>query len=409
MRTEPGTALPRIPRVGRGRSQAPVIAAVVVVIGVVAGVMASKGGRRPGPGFHTPKATLPELAAEGAAILRKRLPGLTADPAEPWAVAHGVLAFGKTRTLPGGARALPAIIKQHAVREDGRATFPDFVNGRPIAPHPGMFVKIAFEVDDPLAELKPEGLDRASLAKDALAERQADTLVNQEWLLEILFRTGSAGDEAARTAGEQVMTRLEQEQAYIEPYVKDQKHLLDAFDKKTREVDGRQVAAAIHAWYCGGNHLFQAATVAVARGFVKDGPKRLAKQLRILIFRARAESRYWERKLAQLDSATVSDSQRENLLAIFRSQQLKIVGHVLESWERILAEPCCPVTATDQAHTTEVAEDLGRLIKAIDEAGLFESVARSKDPRRKQLRQDLIGDACHALHGLELLAARAAR
>jgi hypothetical protein len=328
------------------------------------------------------------------------------DASEPWAAVHGVLANGKEFKLSDKRPALETSILTHVKIEKGRLTFEGFKkNGEPVEPHPGLFAKVALEVGDKLDSdaLKKMGIDANRLAKDALANLDlTQSLHNQEWMLELLFRVGAADKQKA--GAEKALKLLETEQSYIEPFLKNRSRSIETFEKKAHRVKGRPVADAIHRYYCGGTHLFHAVTLAISKDFLgADGKKRYAKQMQILLFRAQAESRYWDRQMGKVYEAKMSRGQRAYYLDLFYTQKLKILGHCLESWHKARLWKAYVASKDDHKYVVQITKELESTVEAIESRGLFRRIPQLQIKKQtRQMRRDLIGDSAHALYGLKL-------
>jgi hypothetical protein len=385
-------------------AQRPTTATLVSLAAIVA---VTCGCRDDAPRPSPPPKTLAESgpASVAEARLVQLLTEHCRDPAEPWAAVHGALALGAGFTVSDGRPAVAAVIADHVEIRAGRAWFPAFKSGRPIENHPGLFTKVALEVgaslDNP--ELRREGIDAERLSRDALSRLDTSgSLMNMEWLLEVLFRTGEPA--RARRAAEVAMARLEREQSYLEPLLADRAANIARFEKKARMVAGQPVPDAIHRYFCGGNHLFQACILAVSKGLVAKGRQRLSRQLDILLFRGQAEGSYWRRKAREVaQHPKLGEAQRAQLGDLFAAQRLKITGHVLESWEKARRAGLGSPEASRAKVLDELRAELASAIALLDQRGLFARIpALAKSAGSRQLRQDLLGDSAHALNALRL-------
>lgn len=339
-------------------------------------------------------------------ILERVVKQNCSDADEPWAAVHGVLAFGKDFKSSDGASALEESVLKHAKFKDGRVTFEAFNSeGEPVEPHPGLFAKVALEVGHKLESeaLKKKGLSVEKLAKDSLHGLDTSkSLHNQEWMLEILFRVGS--DSQKKAAAEKALALLEAEQKYMEPLLGDWDKSVQSFVKKARVVKGRPVPEAIHRYFCGGTHLFHAVTLAISKGLLGDeGKRRYGKQMKLLLFRARAESSYWNRQMTKVYGASMPEKQKTYLIDLFYTQKLKILGHVVESWHKARLWKAYSASEGDKKIMAAVVKDLESTVESIDRRGIYQRLPLLQASKQtQQMRRDLIGDSAHALYGLKL-------
>ncbi|RMG17747.1 MAG: hypothetical protein D6731_03565 [Planctomycetota bacterium] len=321
------------------------------------------------------------------------------DPAEPWALAHGILVFGAEFRVEG--RPAVDVLVERWVRRDaaGRLGFPRGEAGRPVEPHPGLFTKTLLEVGVPLGHRfrAPDGsrFTLAELARDqaaAYAPGGTPPFHNQAWLLEVLAGTQ---DPRAGQLGDEALAVLAENQAYFEAY----RDPTRPYQKPFVRRGSRREPAHIHRYYCGGLHLFQA----VQRLHGGSCPPKLAHQYELLLLRLERETGYWKDALAtarrRAHGAALARHER-----VILSQSLKLQGHALETYARAARAGVLRPSAEDRAALDRGARALERTVEAIESAGLY---ARLDALRRSepQTYLDLVGDSAHALHALRLLRA----
>ena len=123
--------------------------------------------------------------------------------------------------------------------------------------------------------------------------------------------------------------------------------------------------------------------------------ERLDTQVDVLVYRLGSEARQYEAALAE------APPYRLPLL----SQSLKFYGHFLETLGRYRRENGWSPTARQQQAVTRAHQLLEATVRRLGEAGAFqgmETIAK----QQPQLYLDLVGDACHAAHGLERVEVR---
>ena len=168
------------------------------------------------------------------------------------------------------------------------------------------------------------------------------------------------------------------------------------FEKMQRGEPFERAGQPLFGYTCGGAHLLQGASYAVARGFgtAKDRSAVVA-QVPLWFYRLPGE-------LAQYEAA-----ERKNPKARLRIQvqRMKFLGHFLESLSKMSAMGL--YTPDDaQLHLLEgAAQNLALTVESIRKGGAFEHMedVKKTDP---QLYLDIVGDSGHATRGLELALGR---
>lgn len=152
----------------------------------------------------------------------------------------------------------------------------------------------------------------------------------------------------------------------------------------------------LFSYTCGGAHLVQGAAYAVARGFgEKDDRTHITKQGLLLLYRLPIELAIYD------DAMKTSRHHRERLLV----QRMKFLGHWLETMSKLqilgLFTP-----DEQQARSVEgAAQNLVLTVSALAEYGTFDRLAAIRVDA-PQLYLDVVGDAAHAIRGLELALGR---
>ena len=110
----------------------------------------------------------------------------------------------------------------------------------------------------------------------------------------------------------------------------------------------------------------------------------------VLVYRLGSEARQYEAALAEAPSAY-----RLPLL----SQSLKFYGHFLETLGRHRRESGWSPTPSQQQAVTRAHQLLEATVRRLGEAGAWRELETIRQAQ-PQLYLDLVGDACHAAHGL---------
>ncbi|MCO5167639.1 MAG: hypothetical protein M9894_14925 [Planctomycetes bacterium] len=364
---------------------------------------------QPPPPLPSPPALAPlddPAVAQAADVLERLVEARCLDPAEPWALVHGVIARGAGLVV-AGEPAVDRFVRENLDRTT--LTFPAARGGVKVEPHPGYFAKNAVEVGVPLARPFPApGGGEVTLEALVLAQARAYTpapqparFFDEAWRLELLAAAAErdpAQAERAAALRDASLETLAENQAYLEPWLAEPGR---PYDKPSQPgPDGRPRPAAIHRYVCGGFHLFQA----VQRLHGAELPPGLAHQYRLLRLRLELEPRYWEGKLAEARARVPADKVRRHE-AVILAQALKVLGHGLETWLRAEAAGALAL-GPDEA--TEARRALGRLaavVLELDALGILATLDELRG-REPQLYLDLVGDGAHALHAIRLWQAR---
>jgi hypothetical protein len=320
------------------------------------------------------------------------------DPKNPWALAHGIVAFGKDLKASDGRLAIDVIVSDFAEVQKpprGRAFFafpPTAKDGMPIEPHRHEMVSTMLEAGVPPErsfKLKRGGtVTLAQLLRDAeytfVFPADAAQTRNYAWSAQALLRAHAkdgkietaTGTTTLATLADRTIGYAEQEHAFLEP-------LMD--QGRPDLVEKRKQGVYAHA--CGGLHLVQAALLAAATTKDPGHLRRAKRQLDIVLFRWEAERRIYKEFRKEQPKYV-------NLLLV---QELKFYGHVLETfglareWGVFDADPAA------EKKLRQVAGDLVDVVHELQPMYARQHVIGEVAP---QTRYDLIGDGCHAIRGL---------
>lgn len=353
------------------------------------------------------RATRPEARA-----LAKRLGNAVrapaGDPKSPWALAHGMVAFGPSFAAADGRPASDVIVsfaQPTTVGDKQLWLFPEKKAGAPVEPHRFLLVKTLLEMNVPLdqsfATSTDEKVTLTRLVADLRAAAEAPKTDADHhhvaWqisaLAEHVKRVPAAGDAEPKLTAliETALSRLEADQKVVEGYGGPPEK---AFDEGSPLHAAKKAKLGIYGHSCGGMHLIQAAASAVSIVRREADERRFRKQLGVLLFRYELERPAYAALLAR--------HPEQGLL--IRLQQQKFFGHLVETLT--LARNLGLTAAQSEggrridqtiAHATADLIDVsGQLL----DGGVYERLdAIRKD--REQTYLDLIGDACHAVRGLD--------
>lgn len=331
------------------------------------------------------------------------------DARSPWALAHGLLAFGKDLRADDERAAVDVIASFAEKRTlDGRQLylFPERRSDELVEPHRHLLVKTLLDVGVPLdRELATADGSRVTLERLALDLRRAGRLPESDrdwhhaaWLLTALTLHEQRAPERTRTA--QGLSRAELAPAALARLERDHQAVTAftgapaaAFDPGSPLRNAKEKKTGIYGHSCGGLHLVQAVIASNLVEPTDDGRRRIARQLGVLAFRYDAEREATRRLLAEHPEHGL----------ILRVQELKFFGHLLETLMlarklgayRPGSEGGAKLDAIVRHAAADVADVTGELVRG----GVAERLRQIRS-EREQTYLDLVGDGCHAIHGL---------
>ncbi len=327
------------------------------------------------------------------------------DPDNAWAIAHGLLARGPEFRLTTGLAALPHLFAVFAEpRQVGAITlvgFPKERAGVPAEAHTDLILKNLSEIGVQPSASFPMGdgtvtaadLYRYTVLKTFLRPAENKSSFSDPndmpWGLQALAAWAPV-DGLRWVATDGTRMDLDELTHFVVTVVtKESKFMFDA--AKAGQSFERK-GQPLFSYTCGGAHLVQGASYAVARGFGgKDDRKYIAAQGPLLLYRLPIE-------LEIYDDAMKASRQHHEVLLV---QRMKFLGHWLETMSKL--QILGLFTPDDQqARSVEgAAQNLVLTISALAARGTFDGLAtvRVEDP---QLYLDVVGDAAHAIRGLEL-------
>ncbi len=331
------------------------------------------------------------------------------DPENPWAVMHGVLARGPEFRLADGRQGLAHVFAAYAEpRNFGSLTllsFPKTRAGKPVEPHSDLVLKNLSEVGVLPEASFPVGagvataadLYRATLLKTwiRMAENKLsfDGFNDMPWGLQALA-AWAPSDDLRWVADDGTSMDMHTFTDFTVAVLHTESKFM--FQAMANGQDFERKGQPLFGYACGGAHMVQGASFAVARGFGRpESRKAVTAQGALLFYRLPVELRIYD------DAMKKMRQHRQKLLV----QRLKFLGHWLETISKL--EILGFFTPDDvQAATIEgAAQNLVITVKAIEDEGLFGDMA-SVRARDEQLYLDLVGDSAHAIRGLELALGR---
>jgi len=359
-------------------------------------------------------------------ILRRVLEAHALDPEDAWGLGHGLLALGPGATLEDGTPVVDRIFAAFARRRPGGGIdFPARAGGRPVAPHQDLVLKVLTEMGVSLARpvevegrpATPADLYRTALARSWVAGsapgagsayRSPDDLA---WSLQGLSAWAPRGDDLRWTArGGHPMSLSRLSTAALDVLRRESRVLRQARargETPSRAVLGRAGQLGILGFTCGGAHLIQGVAHAAGRGFVPEERRgELAEEASLYLWRLG-----WE--VPELDAFR---DRFPNLGPQLLVQRMKFLGHLLETVHKLAILGLFSPDADAQEAMGKAVEELTKTVALLESSGWFEGLETLReDPKprfpgvttNRQIYLDTVGDAAHALRGLELATGRA--
>lgn len=335
-----------------------------------------------------------------------RLPA--ADPDNPWALAHGLLAFGKDfRTRDGRSAVLVAAAFAEPQRTGGagrhRYGFPADRGGKPVEPHPYLLVKTFLEIGvDPTLRMNASDGTRIDLQRliGDMRERVHAPTSDAEWRqaawwiaaleLDLVRSPNHLANLSPETSHlrEAALVRLEADDAVIAMQM-----IPNAFSADAPMGAAKRNKTHIYGHPCGGLHFVQAVLRAAVNSGTPNLIARAVGQVRVLVSRARLERVLYAEMLRDHPDAKL----------LISGQQLKFFGHLLETLaladELGLLRGDADLSQSVSAARRQTTADLLGTLLRLKQARAYDRLPELAE-KQSQLVLDLIGDGCHAIHGL---------
>ena len=331
------------------------------------------------------------VAVDGMAIIREH--ATLAD--DPWVVAHGLRAMGRDFTIKGGRRAVDYLLESvlTTLTANGQT-----VLGFPIAVevHPNAFLKTMLEAGVALDHAFTHQGRRRTLGdvveggRALLRPRLVSSLPNAlPWSLIALTRTTSPRRRQWTNAwGEPVDL-----DALVESALRLLEQASLPIAEAMRDARPETAQAPVHAFTCGGTHMVYGLLTAMHAGYTgKDRRERMQRQVDLLVWRLGADVDLIERFY---QAPSLRGTAAASWLEI--DSKLKLLGHAEECLALAARHTVVTLTAAQQTQRRAAAATLRRMLGDLEHRGLGE--ARTLD---RELYRQLVGDTCHARHGLSL-------
>lgn len=329
----------------------------------------------------------PASGDDGAAVIRK----WAGIPDDPWAVCHGVRGMGRDFALSDGRRAVDWLLEtQLATRTvTGKELLAFPID---VEIHPNSFLKTLLEagvpqdypftherrrrtlrevVESAHALFRPvEVIDQANMLPWSLiAFSKTTTPLRGRW-------TNAWGEPVDfDVVVERALRLLEEASLPLAQTMRDDK-----------PESGR---APVHSFTCGGTHMIYGILSAVQAGYSgRDRLERMRQQVDLLVWRLRADLGLIDRFYK--DRATQPGSHWYEIDA-----KVKLLGHGKECLALAVQRGVVKLSDAQRERARAAEATLRRMLDEME----TRNMAEARDINRELFRQ-LIGDACHARHGL---------
>jgi len=325
-----------------------------------------------------------------------------AEPTNPWALAHGITAFGLDYPAKDGRHASEVIVHDFLLQAKPDAgpgakySFARFASdGTPIEPHTNLIAKTFV-----LAGMAPSTKLKASFGTLTL-QQLTDSVrasfrhvpsseaywLDAAWTLDLLSHQLTPKNSKFTTSdGKTVDLNVVMDDAfqYLEKADGD---LAFGLEHHLPQIDKRK--QGIYAHHCGGLHLVEAVlTWARYPEVRKAWGARYDKQVEVLFYRLDSEYRQYQ--------AAISSAPQYKLQLL--TQELKFFGHFLEATGRLREENGLKPTELQRQTVAKAKAYLDHAVRELEEQKAFERMDELKKSQN-QVYLDLIGDSCHASNG----------
>lgn len=327
--------------------------------------------------------------ADGTAIVQRYVTSTD----DPWVVAHGLRAMGHGFEIHGKRRAVDFLL------EDVLVTIPangQTVLGFPseVEVHANSFLKTMLEAGTPVDYAFTHGGRRRTVhdvvegARALLRPALVSSVPNAlPWSIIALTRT--------TTPLRRQWTNAWDEPVDLDALVESALGLLEQASLPIAAAmrEGRPLTAQapVHALTCGGTHMVYALLTAMNAGYTgKDRRERVRRQVDLLVWRLGADLDLIER--------FYRGRQGVALLAWYElDTKLKLLSHAEECLAFASLHKVVRLTPDQQARRRTAVATLRQMLGDLETRNLDE--AKRLD---RELYNQLVGDSCHARHGLTL-------
>jgi hypothetical protein len=359
--------------------------------------------------------TLPAAAAEGPSpvpipstlngtegILKKVVGQYARLDDDPWVLMHGIRAMGRDFTVKGEKAVdflCSRFLKQKTVAGKSYLhMLPEHDGG-----HANAFLKTILEAGIPPSH---------SFRLDGRRYTVGDLVSGAKALFVFDPKTKNRDDNAWTliafslqiSPSRDVWTNAEGQRIAFSDLVRSG---FDAMDNATRQLRSAKERGVIpdskdliQDFTCGGTHLLYGLASAVGNGHRgSDFPKRLKEHLDLHVWRLEADGRLIDRFFTQIPPPPGNQQDWEKTYALYRNDAtIKFYGHSFEILSYARRRRLFSPTPAQARAIEKAGATLTEAVKGIKEIDLFE--IRTINRRLFHL---LVGDSCHAYHGIHMV------
>ena len=331
----------------------------------------------------------------------------TADPDNPWAIAHGYLNAGTDLTVSSGELAIDHVFARFG-RIDARQLpfFPESEGSIRIEPHPALLLKSFEEAgftpdrkvvvqgkNATLADHYRSVLDRTSF-DPATKKSSLGSANDMPWALQAIAAWAPPGNRL-EWASDGVATSLDAMTDHLVGTLANETQFLA--DAMAAHATFERKGQGLFRYTCGGAHLLQGAAYAVARGNGSpDARKLIEAQVAIQFYRYPIER-------GQTVAALTANPEYTDVLLV---QRLKFAGHFLETMSKLAALGFYTPDDAQLAILRDAALEVWEVARAMKQQKLLGDLTAIRAKNEQQFL-DIVGDSAHALKGLRLVRGEA--
>ena len=328
-----------------------------------------------------------------------------ADPQNPWAIGHGLIAMGPEFMLSNGQPAVDWLFSEYAVEltAEGVTTvqFPRKKGDIRVEPHKQLMLKAMTEAGvrpDRAVTVQGKAHTVADLYRGAVLATWLVPARNHSsfsspndmpWAVQALSTWAPPGAFTWTAIDGTPMALDDLATFTTSVLVAESQTLFQAMEAGAQMQKRKQ---GVFAYTCGGSHLLQGSAYAVARGRSTElAHKAIQGQIPLLYWRLPQELRVY-------DEATSRAPQHAQVLLV---QRLKFLGHWLETAHKLAILGFYAPTEEQKKQMSGAAQQLALTVEALEQQGVYGAMERLRT-EEPQLYLDVIGDSAHALHALRI-------
>ena len=365
-----------------------------------------KDGRTPTP--LPAEARYDAVAVFLERIVRQR----AAEPHNPWAIGHGLVALGEDLLLTNGRPAVDHLFEEYAesfeVEGHRFVRFPRKKGDVRVEPHAALMLKALTESgvspDRPVL-VRGEPATVADLYRGVLISSAVDTRSGRStftspndmpWALQAIATWAPPGKDLHWVSvNGTVMSLNDFAMLNASVLIAESQPLFDTIQAGAALEKRGQ---GIFKFTCGGAHLLQGTAYAVARGHTTElGLKGMQGQIALMFWRLPAELTIYDSLMQRID--------KEEHMILLLVQRLKFTGHFLETMHKMAILGLYQPSPEQERLLVGAADQITLTVQALQSRGVFDNLDAIR-ARDEQLYLDIIGDSAHALRGLRLAMGR---